>query len=197
MVSGESSVQRHAVDLTLTETPGRQAPVRQHQRPATARPSWGMTESRRPLTEPPVLPVDPDVQDVFARTPGRRTRPPTARPPVGRRHNQRRLRARPAARDRNRGVAAHDVRPVGPGYRLPRRLHPLSSVVTTTDRLAGHGAVGIAAWYLGLSTVAGLAAASLGQVTGASRGDVPGSSPPTVRFDPADPATELAEGRWR
>ena len=72
-----------------------------------------------------------------------------------------------------------------------------SSVVTTTDRLAGHGAVGIAAWYLGLSTVAGLAAASLGQVTGASRGDVPGSSQPTVRFDPADPATELAEGRWR
>src|SRR5664280_3073943 len=125
MVSGESSVQRHAVDLTLTETPGRQAPVRQHQRPATARPPWGMTESRRPLAEPPVLPVDPEVQDVFARTPGRRTRPPTARPPAGRRHHQRRLRARPAARDRNRGVAAHDVRPVGPGYRLPRRLHHL------------------------------------------------------------------------
>src|SRR5664279_4948564 len=32
-----------------------------------------------------------------------------------------------------------------------------SSVVTNTERLAGHGAVGIAARYLGLSTVAGLA----------------------------------------
>ena|GEM_PF-1330832 len=143
-----------SVDLTLTETPGRQAPSggikgrqRRGRHGALLNPG-GHRLSRR---------CSPLIPTSKTSSPGRRTRP--------------RLRGRLLVAVITSGAFALALLLViviavwlpttyvrsALGIGFPGGFTTFSSVVTTTDRLAGHGAVGIAAQYLGLSTVAGLA----------------------------------------